>query len=129
LQLIVEGSARGLWSFHDKGFQSRIIEDYELSYLAVAQANAAPNKDGGQTKAAAPKDNAPPPAKTADAAVKPAAANGWQPKAVQQAVLMSATPGQQAIPQAPAAGQQPQQARVVVTDLKQSYVRQVLQNC
>ena len=38
LMFIVEGSARGLWAFQDGGFQSKIIEDYELSYLAVAQA-------------------------------------------------------------------------------------------
>ena len=40
LQLIVEGSARGLWSFKDKAFQSNIIQDYELNYLAVAKAEA-----------------------------------------------------------------------------------------
>ena len=39
LQFIVEGSARGLWSFRDKAFQSHIIDDYELSYL-MAQAKS-----------------------------------------------------------------------------------------
>ena len=126
LQFIVEGSARGLWAFRDKGFQSRIIEDYELSYLAAANANTAPNKDGGQTKTAAAKDNAPQPAKTADAAVKPAAAGG--PKAVQQAALMSATAGQQTLPQAPATGQQPQQTRVLVTAAGQQAQQQPAAN-
>ena len=57
LQFIVEGSARGLWAFKDRSFQSRIVEEYELSYLAAAA-----------------KENAPPPAKHASAAAKPAAA-------------------------------------------------------
>ena len=42
LQFIIEGSARGLWAFRDKTFHSRIIEDYELSYL-MAQAKAPPS--------------------------------------------------------------------------------------
>ena len=54
LQFIIEGSARGLWAFRDKSFQSSIIEDYELSYL-MAQAKAPPTKDGGQAKVAAAK--------------------------------------------------------------------------
>jgi curli production assembly/transport component CsgG len=58
LQFIVEGSARGLWTFRDQCFQSRIIEEYELSYLAAAA-----------------KQNVPAPAKHASAtAAKPAAA-------------------------------------------------------
>ncbi len=60
LQFIVEGSARGLWAFRDKGFQSHIIEDYELSYL-TAQAKAPPSKDGPQAKVAAAKGQAPRP--------------------------------------------------------------------
>ena len=63
LQFIVEGSARGLWAFRDKAFQSHIIEDYELSYLA-AQAKAPPSKDGPQAKVVAAKGQAPSPAKT-----------------------------------------------------------------
>ena len=46
LQFIIEGSARGLWSFQDKAFQSRIIDDYELGHL-MAQAKVPPSKDGG----------------------------------------------------------------------------------
>ncbi|MGA8771387.1 MAG: CsgG/HfaB family protein, partial [Rhodomicrobium sp.] len=46
LQFIIEGSARGLWAFRDKSFQSHIIEDYELSYL-MAQAKAPPSKESG----------------------------------------------------------------------------------
>jgi curli production assembly/transport component CsgG len=65
LQFIVEGSARGLWAFKDRGFQSRIVEEYELSYLAAAA-----------------KENAPPPAKHASAAAKPATA---QPQPAQLA--------------------------------------------
>lgn len=57
LQFIAEGAARGLWSFKDRGFQSRMIEDHELSYLAAAAKEDAP----------------PPPAKHARAAAKPAA--------------------------------------------------------
>ncbi len=65
LQFIVEGAARGLWAFKDRGFQSRIVEEYELSYLAAAA-----------------KENAPPPAKHASAAAKPATA---QPQPAQLA--------------------------------------------
>ena len=98
LMFIVEGSARGLWAFQDRGFQSHIIEDYELSYLAVAQANVAaqggaPANNGqnggtavatagdkttpanparGQAQPAMANDNAPAPVKPASAPVNPA---------------------------------------------------------
>jgi len=87
LQFIIEGSARGLWAFRDKSFQSRIIEDYELSYLMA------------QAKVAAAKGQAPAPAKTAGATPQPATASGQQKPASQQSSLT-----------APAAGPQPQQA-------------------
>ena len=99
LQFIIEGSARGLWAFRDKSFQSSIIEDYELSYL-MAQAKTPASKDGGQTKVAAAKGQSPTPAKTAGAASLPAtAASGQQKPASQQSSLL-----------APATGPQPQQA-------------------
>ena len=99
LQFIIEGSARGLWAFRDKSFQSSIIEDYELSYL-MAQAKTPASKDGGQTKVAAAKGQSPTPAKTAGAASLPAtAASGQQKAASQQSSLL-----------APATGPQPQQA-------------------
>ena len=81
LMFIVEGSARGLWSFGDKAFQSRIIEDYELSYLAVAQANVAAQgnapANNGQNGGTATAQNGKPPAnvKPASAPAKPAAAS------------------------------------------------------
>ena len=99
LQFIVEGSARGLWAFRDKTFQSRIIEDYELSYL-MAQAKAPQSKDGGQAKVAAAKGQAPAPAKTAGASPQPAAAASGQQKPTAQ---------QSSLP-APSTGPQPQQA-------------------
>lgn len=80
LQFIVEGSARGLWAFKDKGFQSDIIRDYELNYLAVAKAAtdttgqgkpaASNGKNGGTAVAAHGKPSAP------VAAAKPGAAQG-----------------------------------------------------
>ena len=99
LQFIIEGSARGIWAFRDKSFQSSIIEDYELSYL-MAQAKTPASKDGGQTKVAAAKGQSPTPAKTAGAASLPAtAASGQQKPASQQSSLL-----------APATGPQTQQA-------------------
>jgi len=80
LMLIVEGSARGLWAFQDKGFQSKIIEDYELSYLAVAQANVAAQgnapANNGQNGGTATAQNGKPPVnvKPASAPAKPGAA-------------------------------------------------------
>jgi curli production assembly/transport component CsgG len=106
LQFIVEGSARGLWAFQDKGFQSHIIEDYELSYLS-AQAKAPQSKDGGQPKVATAKGPAPSPAKAAGAAPQPAPAG--QPKPAQQTSLAAPAPGQKMLPQPGAAGPQPQQ--------------------
>ena len=108
LQFIVEGSARGLWGFRDKGFQSHIIEDYELSYL-TAQAKAPPSKDGPQAKVAAAKGQAPAPAKAAGAAPQPAAAPAGQPKPAQQTSLPVPAPGQMMLPQPAMAGPQPQQ--------------------
>jgi curli production assembly/transport component CsgG len=99
LQFIVEGSARGLWAFRDKSFQSSIIEYYELSYL-MAQAKAPPSNAGAQPKVAAAKGQAPAPAKTAGAAPQPAAAAAGQQKPASQ---------QSSLP-APAMGPQPQQA-------------------
>ena len=106
LQFIVEGSARGLWTFRDKAFQSHIIDNYELSYL-TAQAKAPPAKDA-QTKVAAAKGQAQAPAKAAGAAPQPAAG---QQKPVQQSNAQA--PGQ--LPQqqpklAQATGQQQQPA-------------------
>ena len=109
LQFIVEGSARGLWAFRDKAFQSHIIEDYELSYL-TAQAKAPPSKDGPQAKVAAAKGQAPSPAKAAGAAPQPAAAPAGQPKPAQQTSLPAPAPGQKMLPQPAVAGPQPQQA-------------------
>ena len=106
LQFIVEGSARGLWAFRDKAFQSRIIEDYELSYL-TAQAKVPPGKDSGQTKVAAAKGQAPSPAKAAGAAPQPAAAAPGQPKPALQTSLPAQAPGQQ--PQQPKLAQAPGQ--------------------
>ncbi len=111
LQFIVEGSARGLWAFQDKGFQSRIINDYELGYLA--QAKAPQSKDGGQAKVAAAKDRAPAPAKTAGAAPQPASAAAGQPKPAQQSSLpaLATRPlAQQPQRLAQASGQQQQSA-------------------
>ena len=108
LQFIVEGSARGLWAFRDKAFQSRIIEDYELSYL---MAQAKPATDSPQTKVAAAKGQAPSPEKSAGVAPQPATAAAGQPKPAQQASL--AAPGQSFLQQpkpAQAAGQQQQPA-------------------
>ena len=118
LQFIIEGSARGLWAFRDKTFQSRIIEDYELSYL-MAQAKAPPSKDSGQAKVAAAKGQAPTPAKTAGAAPQPAAAaSGQQKPSSQQSSLPAPTTGPQA-QQAPrlaqGAGQQLQPAPQLLT--------------
>ena len=86
LQFIVEGSARGLWSFQDKAFQSRIIDDYELGHL-MAQAKVPPSKGGGQTKVATAKGQASSPAKTAGGAPQP-----------QQAPRPAQTAGQQQQP-------------------------------
>ena len=93
LQFIAEGAARGLWSFKDRGFQSRMIEDYELSYLAAAA-----------------KEDAPPPAKHASAAAKPAAPQAG----AQQTAQLAARERQQASAggnsgSAPQAGQPAQQ--------------------
>ncbi len=109
LQFIVEGSARGLWAFRDKTFQSHIIDDYELSYLA-AQAKTAPTKEGGQAKVVAAKGQEPAPAKAAGTAQQPTAAAASQQKPVQQASLPAPATGQKILPQSPAAGPQPQQA-------------------
>lgn len=100
LQFIIEGSARGLWAFKDRGFQSQIIGEYELNYLAAAQESALPNGDGAPQKAAASKAQTPSAKAAATAAAK-------QPKPVQQASLMSSTAPQ---PQPQAYGQQPQQS-------------------
>ncbi len=93
LQFIVEGSARGLWAFRDKTFQSRIIEDYELSYL-MAQAKPAPGKDGGQSKVADATGQEPASAKAAGAAPQPAAGPAGQPKPTQQTSQPAPAPGQ-----------------------------------
>jgi curli production assembly/transport component CsgG len=118
LQFIIEGSARGLWAFRDKLFQSRIIEDYELSYL-MAQAKAPPNQDGGQAKVAAAKSPAPTPTKTAGAAPQPAvAASAQQKPALQQSSLPAPAMGpqaQQAPKLAQGAGQQQQPAPQLLT--------------
>ena len=55
LQFIAEGAARNLWGFADKTFQNRIIEEYELQYLAAAQTKPgpAPAKGGSQGTATA----------------------------------------------------------------------------
>jgi curli production assembly/transport component CsgG len=110
LQFIIEGSARGLWSFQDKAFQSRIIDDYELGHL-MAQAKVPPSKDGGQTKVAASKGQAPSPAKAAGSAQQPAQAGLDQPKPPQHAqVQASGSQPQQGPRPVQAAGLQPQPA-------------------
>ena len=110
LMFIVEGSARGLWAFQNKGFQSKIIEDYELSYLAVAQANAAAhpaNRDNVRTasaangKAAAPVKSASAPAEAAPAQVQAAATNADKPQQL-AALNTGAGPQQQPAQQQPA---------------------------
>jgi curli production assembly/transport component CsgG len=52
LQFIVEGTARRLWAFKDRKFQSRIIEEYELNDLAAAVAENAPAPAKRHTAAA-----------------------------------------------------------------------------
>ncbi len=117
LQFVVEGTARGLWEFKDKGFQNRIVQEYEMTYLTEARPPATPANGGGEGTAAAangqqksPEGSAKPasaPAKPAGASAK-TAASGWQAKPVQQASLAaSPAPGQQqATPQpAPPVGQ------------------------
>jgi curli production assembly/transport component CsgG len=100
LQFIAEGAARGLWSFKDRGFQSRMIEDHELSYLAAAA-----------------KQDAPPPAKHASAAAKPAApqAGARQPAGLaaveRQQASAGGNPG--GAPRAQQPAQQPVQAFTV----------------
>jgi curli production assembly/transport component CsgG len=97
LQLIVEGSARGLWAFKDKAFQSNIIQDYELNYLAVAKAEATDTtgkgtppanngQNGGTAVAANGKPSAP-----AQSANKPAPAQ-------RQAAATPANPAQAKTP-------------------------------
>jgi curli production assembly/transport component CsgG len=104
LTFIVEGAARGLWSFKDKQFQSKIIDDYELNYLAAAQETALPNGGGQKTAVASNKGPAPAkaagPAKPAVAQVKAAEAVIGQSKPVQWATLNPANGGPQA-PQLP----------------------------
>jgi curli production assembly/transport component CsgG len=99
LQFIAEGAARRLWSFKDRGFQSRMIEDYELSYLAVA------------------KEDAPPPAKHASAAAKLAAPQAGARQTAQLAAgerqQASAGGNSGSAPQARQPGQQPAQAFTV----------------
>ncbi|ADP71293.1 Curli production assembly/transport component CsgG [Rhodomicrobium vannielii ATCC 17100] len=116
LTFIVEGSARGLWSFQDKTFQSRIIQDYELNYLQTAQANAgvpqsASSGNGGAAKTAVAANGAPKagikPAsapKPATAQVRSAAATASQAKPVQWAALQAPATqgaGQPLLPPAP----------------------------
>ncbi len=108
LQFIVEGSARNLWAFRDKAFQSRIIDNYELSYLA-AQAKAPAGKDAPPAKVMVAKGQAPAPAKASGAAPQPAAAPAGQPKPVQQTSLPGPAPGQKPAAQPASAGPQPQQ--------------------
>ena len=76
LQLIVEGSARGLWAFTDKSFQNRIVDEYELSYLAApAKRQNGPQAGGaGQNTATAANGQSPAPAQPAAGSVKPATA-------------------------------------------------------
>jgi curli production assembly/transport component CsgG len=119
LMFIVEGSARGLWSFRDKGFQSRIIEDYELSYLTVAQANAAAhpaNKDRNVRTASAANGKAAAPVKSAAAPAEAAPAQGQTSAApgtaqVQAAAANAAKPQQLAALNTPGAGPQQQPAQ------------------
>ncbi len=111
LMFIVEGSARGLWAFQNRGFQSKIIEDYELSYLAVAQANAGAhpaNRNNVRTasaangKAAAPVKSASAPAEAAPAQVQAAATNADKPQQLAALSASGAGPQQQPAQQQPA---------------------------
>ena len=114
LQFIVEGSARRLWSFRDREFQSQIIRDYELNYLTVAKADgtdttgqgtAPANKGQNGGTAVAANSKRPAPATLAAAPVKPpkalvkAAAPGNQSQPIQFAGLKA--PGTAPQPQPP----------------------------
>jgi curli production assembly/transport component CsgG len=105
LMFIVEGSARGLWAFQNRGFQSKIIEDYELSYLAVAQANAGThpaNRDNVRTASAANgKAAAPVKSASAPAEVQAAATNAAKPQQL-AALNTGAGPQQQPAQEQPA---------------------------
>ena len=107
LTFIVEGSARGLWSFGDKAFQAKIIDDYEMNYLTVASANAGTagtppaNGNGGTALAS----NTPP---AASAPVKPVSARP-KPSTAQvrtAAAIGQAKPAQALLVGAPSAGSQ-----------------------
>ena len=96
LQFIAEGAARGLWSFKDRSFQSRIIEEYELELIWLP-----------------PGRRAQPAAKHAAAAAKPGApqAAGEAPAQQRTAQLTAkeqqAGAGGAAAPQAVQPAQQP----------------------
>jgi curli production assembly/transport component CsgG len=117
LTFIVEGAARGLWSFSDRAFQEKIINDYELGYLVAARespganpagvalaANAAQKVEPAKAVAAAkPASPAGQGAAQAQAAVPPAkAASGWTSSTIQRGQPVANPPGQTA-PQPPAA--------------------------
>jgi curli production assembly/transport component CsgG len=123
LMFIVEGSARGLWAFQNKGFQSKIIEDYELSYLAFAQANApaqgnAPAHNGHNGGTVAANGKGPANVKPASAPAKPAAGHGHASAAPGKAQVQAAAtavngakPVEWATLTAPGAGPQQQPAQ------------------
>lgn len=107
MTFIVEGAARGLWAFKDPAFQSQIIDQYELKYLAAAQAQVksdeqgatavASNRDAAKSKSA----NATTPAK---AQVRASAQAVSEPKPVKWAAWTAPANGG---PQQPNAGEAP----------------------
>ena len=84
LQFIVEGSARKLWAFKDRKFQSRIIEEYELNDLAAAAEANAPAPAKQRSAAAKPAPPQPPPLAANTQPANSAASTGANIAAAQQ---------------------------------------------
>jgi curli production assembly/transport component CsgG len=105
LEFIVEGSARGLWSFKDRHTQSRMIEDYELGDLAAAA-----------------KERSPAPAKHASAVAKPAVPHPGSAAQPQQSAQVAAKDRQQ--PVGPGSPGSAQQARQPVQQTVQAFTVQ-----
>ena len=76
---IAEGTARNLWSFADKTFQNRIIEEYELQYLAAAQTQPGPASANGGSQGTATAANGKPNQKAATPAKSASAQPGAAP--------------------------------------------------
>ena len=105
LEFVVEGSARGLWSFKDRHIQSRMIEDYELGDLAAAA-----------------KERSPAPAKHASAVAKPAVPQPGSAEQPQQSAQVAAKDRQQ--PGGPGSPGSAQQARQPVQQTVQAFTVQ-----